>query len=135
MCNQFKSVQNHIEYIIAGNSHTEPEVLDKLALSSCENVRRQVAENPATNLATLMLLLGDKSPEVRLALTYNRFLPATYLEWLSRDESDDLRFAMAENPHIPSHILESLSQDSNPYVANRAQKTLARLNPRLALVA
>ncbi len=59
MCNLTNSIQDHIEYLVAGNSHTEPEALHQLASSKCEKVRRQVSENPATQLRTLMLFLGD----------------------------------------------------------------------------
>ncbi len=110
-------------------------MLDKLASSACERVRRQVAENSASTLSTLLLLLGDKSIEVRLGLTYNRNLPTTYLEWLARDESTDIRYEMAENNHLPLHILQMLSNDSNPYVANRALKTIAQLNHRIRIAA
>lgn len=127
MCNSSNDqshIFNHIEYLIAGNRHTEPEVLAVLAGSECPRVRAQVAENAATPLSTLAQLISDSSSEVRLALSYNFNLPKLFLDWLSRDKSVDLRYGMAENPNTPAHILQQLVLDANPYIATRANKTI-----------
>lgn len=46
---------------------------------------------------------------------------------LAGDECADVRLALAENHNLDESVLILLTEDSNPYVAHRAQKTLARL--------
>jgi hypothetical protein len=39
----------------------------------------------------------------------------------------DVCYRLAEDPHMPLKILKVLSDDENPYVADRAKKTTARI--------
>lgn len=53
--------------------------------------------------------------------------PLKLLIVLAEDGNADLRFALAENHNIHSNVLCVLAEDANPFVADRAQRTLARL--------
>jgi hypothetical protein len=44
-----------------------------------------------------------------------------------KTEDADFRFELAEDHHIHTDVLDALASDSNPYVADRAQRTLKRL--------
>lgn len=57
----------------------------------------------------------------------NRNTSVKALLLLADDEDADLRFAMAENHNISRDVLKKLSEDPNPYVADRATKTLTRI--------
>ena len=119
----------HVRYIVAGNPNTPREVLAKLSGDVLENIRRRVAENPRTPVSTLVQMACDPSVDVRLSVAENPNTPAEVLEQLSQDDNVDVRYGVAENPHIPASILERLAEDDNPYVACRAQKTLALVSP------
>jgi hypothetical protein len=47
---------------------------------------------------------------------------------LASDENADVRYALAENHNISRAVLNKLKCDANPYVADRAAKTLLRLS-------
>ncbi len=57
----------------------------------------------------------------------NQNTPVDSLWLLARDESMDIRYLLAESHHIAFEILDQLSEDHNPYVAQRAKRTLGRL--------
>jgi hypothetical protein len=78
-----------------------PSMLAALARHECAQVRAAVADNVHTYLETLTSLTSDADA--------------------------DVRYAVAENHNIPIAILERLSEDENPYVASRAQRTIARM--------
>ncbi len=117
----------HVRYIVAGNPNTPKEVLAKLSTDVLESVRRRVADNPRTPVTALMQLAHDPSVDVRLSVAENPNTPAETLEQLAADDDVDVRYGVAENPHIPAEYLRRLSDDANPYVACRAQKTLAMI--------
>jgi hypothetical protein len=50
---------------------------------------------------------------------------------LAVDLDADLRYALAENHNINEGVLELLANDTNPYVADRARRTLTRLTKQL----
>ena len=81
-----------------------PSLLSALASHECSHVRAAVADNVHTYLETLSLLTAD--------------------------DDADVRYAVAENHNIPIAILERLVEDENPYVASRAQRTIARLKKK-----
>jgi len=54
---------------------------------------------------------------------------------LAIDENPDVRYALAENHNIDKSVLNILVEDAHPYVAQRAQKTLARLKEPAVIVA
>jgi hypothetical protein len=53
--------------------------------------------------------------------------PVAVLILLAEDDNADVRYALAENHNISRDVLNKLLNDSNPYVANRAERTLSRL--------
>jgi hypothetical protein len=86
-----------------------------------------IANHPATEPIVLHRLSQHKDVEVRMAVADHKnthIITAMQLAW---DENPDLRYALAENHQIDSGILDILTKDENPYVADRAQKTLLRL--------
>jgi hypothetical protein len=46
---------------------------------------------------------------------------------LLTDESVDVRFRLAETSYLPDEVLRQLLADENPYIASRAEMTIARL--------
>jgi len=119
----------HVRYVMAGNPHTMPEILARLAEEPSAHIRTSVAENPRTPEATLLNLAKDENPEVRLAVAENPNLPVSVLEQLITDAHDDVRFELASNPKLPVHILQKLSFDENLFIVDRANKTLQSLVP------
>lgn len=117
----------YIRIVLAGNPHTSPAVLAKLATDENERVRSRVAENPETPVEILTRLATDENPEVRLSVTENAKTPASILEKLAKDLSEDVRLGIASNPRMPSHILALLLDDSNTFVASSANRMLAEL--------
>ena len=112
------------DYLLAGNPQTNGRVLNELAKSEDLKVRKRVAENPSSCLATLYRLLFDSEADVRLSLSYNQYVPEFFIEHLVYDPDDDVRFALAENSRLTQELLTILVNDENPYVASRASKSL-----------
>lgn len=73
----------------------------KIVLSAVAEIRIATASNPATPLASIMMLVADNNA--------------------------DVRFSIAENPKVPEEALQALTKDDNPYVKMRAAATLARV--------
>lgn len=84
----------------------------------------QKEETPATILAELAT---SRHIEVREAIADNPATPYGILLSLALGDSVDLRYYMAENHNLPEGILLILMEDDNPYVADRADRTMARL--------
>jgi hypothetical protein len=87
----------------------------------------QAAENPATLPDILSLLADSCNLEVRMAVADNKNTLLETMMMLAQDESADLRYQLAESHNIHYSVLKVLAKDSNPFVADRAQRTLARL--------
>lgn len=88
---------------------------------------RDLSKYPGTPTYILERLAKCTSSEIRMAVGDH---PNTSLEvlWLLTDDHDvDVRFSLAENHNLDLGVLSQLTQDSNPYVATRAQKTIARV--------
>ena len=94
----------------------------------------QAAENPSTPADILGMLAESCNVEVRMAVGDNGNASLETMMILVEDESADLRYQLAENHNVHESVLELLSKDSNPYVARRAQKTLARMEASAAVV-
>lgn len=118
---------NNNEYLQAGRSSTPTALLQKLARSSCVRVRARVAENRSSPRHLLDLLSKDSNSDVRIGLTYNPTTPTTILWELANDNHLDVRYCLAENANTKPIILIWLAGDENPYVAQRAQKTIEAL--------
>jgi hypothetical protein len=119
-------------YIAAGSVYTTPIVLRHLAQSADKEIRARVAANPNIPREVADLLARDPDADVRIAVSENTAFAFEYLELFVTDESPDVRFAIAENFDTPSEILLRLASDENPYVAMRARKTYAKMNPHAA---
>ena len=65
--------------------------------------------------------------DLKIAAADQMGTPLAMLLLLAEDENADIRLALAENHNISRDVLLKLSEDENPYVAYRANKTLARL--------
>ena len=124
--------QAHVHYVLAGNPHTSPMVLTKLAEDSEPRIRAKVAEHPETPGEVLLRLAEDASAEVRLGVSENQNASPAVLERLAKDPSEDVRLGLASNPRIPSDILAILMEDENMFVSSNAKKTLSELSTRSA---
>lgn len=124
-----------VRCLVAGDSATPQNVLDFLAKSDDQDVARRVAENQRTHAATLTRLSRHDSASVRMAVGENRNTAEGVLLYLTQDDCPDVRYIMAENPHIPLAVLEVLSTDENPYVCERAARTLNRMHEGQVVVA
>ncbi len=115
----------HVRYVMAGNPHSSPDMLTKLAKETNHRIRCKVAENPHTPESVLTSLAADPDPEVRLSVAENPSAPHQVLEQLVKDENDDVRLGMAANHRLPPDILKMLAQDDNLYVVDLAKKALS----------
>ena len=122
----------HDDYIRAGALSTPINQLQVLAGSEIQSVRRRVAENERTPAETLSLLARDNSAEVRMAVAANKSTEQSIIKRLTFDRSDDVRYLLASISYIPKHQLRHLAEDSNPHVAQRAKKTLSRLESKVS---
>ena len=121
------SEYNRIRRIIATNPNTPPSVLDYLARNGNKDTQVRVAENPRTPVSALEHLARSDSATVRSAVAENENVSPDILTILGADDDDDVRYQLAENPHLPEELLVALTEDQNPYVADRAEKTLNRI--------
>ncbi len=86
-----------------------------------------MANHPTTSAIVLHRLSQHKDVEVRMAVADHKNTHVITTMQLAWDDNPDLRYAIAENHQIDNGILDILAKDENPYVADRAQKTLSRL--------
>jgi hypothetical protein len=87
-----------------------------------------IAENPSLPPSVLEELASYPDKEVKAAVGDNRNTAADTLMMLARDDDVDVRYTLAENHNIPLDVLQLLLEDDNPYVADRARRTINRLN-------
>lgn len=112
------------DYFQAGRTSTCIEILQKLSQADCSRIRAQVAENPAAAPHTLELLMVDNCADVRIAVARNPNVPVAILWMLAMDDHLDVRYSIAENANTPPIVLFWLTDDENPYIAQRAAKTI-----------
>ena len=112
------------DYLAAGNIETSPQKLDELSNADSVRIRVRVAENKNACLSTLFRLFFDNDPEVRLAVAENPSSPQFFLDYLVDDPDDDVRYNLAENANLKLKHLKQLAQDQNPYIRERAKKTI-----------
>jgi hypothetical protein len=113
---------------IACNPETPSAALYMLSKLHSPGLLKRIAGNPNCPAELIAEIARHPLPEVRLAVCDNPFVPESVMVLLIEDTSADVRYALAENHNLSSEILERLSNDENPYVANRATRTLQRLN-------
>lgn len=90
---------------------------------------QKIERNALTSRALLRRLACSPNVEVRIAVCDHVNSSLQILQKLASDENTDVRFALAENHNLDREILETLTNDANPYVAQRALKTLLRAYP------
>lgn len=88
----------------------------------------RMAEDCATPPQILEQLVLCCDPDIHLALVDNPATPLSVLKSLTKSDQVDVRYAMAENHNLEITILDLLTDDDNPYVADRAQRTLSRIS-------
>ena len=91
------------------------------------NDASDIANHPATSAIVLHRLSQHNDVEVRMAVADHKNTHIITTMQLAKDDNPDLRYALAENHQIDGGVLNILAGDENPFVADRAQKTLSRL--------
>ena len=98
----------------------EHERAQRLLVRLAESVRTE---------RTIEELARHEHPEVRIAVTENLHTPDRIMLSLAADSHLDVRYAVADNPRSPVEALLLLEENENPYVADRARRTIANLKP------
>jgi hypothetical protein len=93
---------------------------------------KYTASNASTTAAVLDRLSTHQNLQVRMAVADNENTSLLTSMHLAKDANADLRYALAENHHVHRRTLDFLTKDINPFVADRAQKTLLRLKSEIA---
>ncbi len=120
----------HKDYIKAAQNNISVTDLKKLASHNHYRVRARVAEHPHTPIQVLYNLALDPHFEVRSALVARDCIPAVIFELLLADECPEVRYELAENPYLEMNRLLRLTEDTNPYVSERAWRTLNTISHR-----
>jgi len=113
-------------WLLAVNPRTPPSVLNDLCLGASDTLLERIAENSNTGYSTLAQLSYKAVAEIRMATAGNPATPLASIMLLVEDDNPDVRFCIAENTHVPTKALEILARDDNPYVKMRAEMTLLR---------
>jgi hypothetical protein len=88
----------------------------------------RLIDHPYTPGDVLLELAHHPDTEVRAQVADNANAPLEAIMMLVKDESIDVRMSLAECYHLSTVVLEMLLEDENPYVCDRAETTLQRLN-------
>jgi predicted DNA-binding WGR domain protein len=120
---------------VAKNPAAPIEVLTALAKDKETLVRWAVAENPASPVEVLTALSKHKSEFVRQGVATNPTVPADVLSSLATDEVKDVRCAVANNPATPAIVLSLLAQDQSKEVRRAVGTNPATLLESLSLLA
>lgn len=123
----------HLFRLIASYPESPAAMLDFIADLRVTSLAERVAENPSTMPSTLTRLADHPDPAVKIAVACNASTPAEAVQKLANDESLDVRYAIAENANSSQELIALLCEDENCYVAHRAQRTVARLSPKVTL--
>lgn len=116
-----------IRWLLAINPNTPAPILEHLAKDPHTGLLERIAEHPRTHVTTLLRLSNHEDAQVRAACVENNNLSIKTIWRLARDHSADVRLRMAESYTVPLAVLRVLSEDENPYVANRAAKTIRKM--------
>ncbi len=97
------------------------------------------SNNPITQLKKTDILnklaMGTYDTQTRIDIgDDHETTPIEVQALLATDENPDVRYALAENHNIDKSVLSMLVGDPHPYVAHRAQQTLARLEDQTRIV-
>ena len=88
---------------VAGNERTPADVLECLAMSDNEDVRRRVASNKNIPSPTIDLLMQENG--LRQNIAGNPATPLNILEALATSEDSDVRVAVMKNSASPESLL------------------------------
>lgn len=100
---------------------------DAMDASALKRRQMLIAESPNATPEILAELAMSGFSDVREAVTDHLLCPVSIQLMLAEDECLDVRYALAENHNMPFVVLEKLSNDDNPYVSNRAERTMRRV--------
>lgn len=120
---------------VAQNRCTPPQLLEELANSGDDELRRVTAWNPASPSSALEPMAGDESVKVRVAVAQAAATPLRVLKGLAEDDDVDVRSKVAANPSTPWTALKALLGDCDAGVRANAVanvKTPRRLAAALA---
>ncbi len=120
------------DYISAGAVDTSEAELRCLGKSGVAAVRRRVAENPGAPADLLLEMASDLDSQVRMAVGMNRSTDSSIIAKLIYDDSVDVRYRLASASYLSVRLLKELTEDANPYVADRAKRTLRLLREKAA---
>ncbi|MGE0266322.1 MAG: response regulator [Candidatus Obscuribacterales bacterium] len=110
---------------LAANPGTDSGILRIISKETrFESILVTIAENRSTPVDVLSRLVNHASSEVRIGVADNPECTVEILQILKGDLSVDVRYSLADNHNIPLRILHDLAEDDNPYVADRALRTL-----------
>ena len=113
-------------WALAVNPKTPPSVLDELCTGASDSFLERIAEGSNIGASTLAQLSYQAVAEIRIATASNPATPLASIMLLVEDDNPDVRFSIAENSNVPTEALEILARDDNPYIKMRAERTLSR---------
>lgn len=105
------------QWLAALHPNTPPQVLHRLA--EAHSLHAQVAENPAADPRTLMMVLA-KFPTLAPAVAGNPSCPEELLDVLVAHDAPSVRAAVASNPVCGEQRLRRLVHDDFALVRDRA---------------
>ncbi len=120
--------------VLAADPCTPASILALLAQTTELDVLEKIGANPSTPHEVLLRLSLHQEFEVKNAIIDNPNASDDVIEILTGDEDADIRYAVAENHNIAIRFIVHLCDDVNPFVANRAERTLSRVSNRFNLV-
>lgn len=99
--------------LVAGQKHLPGELLIMLAGDPTDGVRLAVAQHPRTPAAVLTALAEGSHLRVREAVADNPRTPVSTLTVLATDPEGDVRTTVAQHPRTPVAVLFLLSGDTH----------------------
>ena len=113
---------------LASCPETPDAFLELLCLVGSPGTLERVAENSNASPELLNMLSSHTSCEVRIAVAEHQSTPISAVWKLAEDSCLDIPYRLAENPFTPFEVLEWLTEYDNPYVKERALRTITRKN-------
>ncbi len=125
-----------VRWGLAGNPHTPPEILEKLAQDGVElgagvvdthhYTLMGLADNPSTPPQVLETLARNADPLVRRGVARNPSTPRPIMELLASDSVEEVRFYLSINEALTPDVVETLKQDSSERVRKYAGESWRR---------
>lgn len=111
---------------LASCPETPPALLELLCLVGSPGTIERVAEHSNASPGLLNMLSDHTSCEVRIAVAEHQSTPIKAVWKLAEDNCLDIPYRLAENPFTPYEVLEWLTECDNPFVQDRALRTIKR---------